>query len=362
MNPQPPRGTGAPMDRRRFLTLAGSRGAALGVVGVGLPTLLAACGDDDSDNPVLEGGDDTTATSVEEATGEAQPVVGDVVDFALASDEWPGDFGFVTLAIHAGAVDGNDVYYVCTDASDQDYANAEQLVFVPKIASLTGDGLSGAAYVVENGAADQSTVFSTEPGRPDYTPAWTLHRVTWSGEAQPLRSEQEIRDGESEGSLTVERTNIVINSGIVKWSNGEMAVDKELMETLGSGQLIEPVDTEAMEAKFKLHQCYPGNRYMVLDHSMDAMADGTSTVYSPRLGQGPTAAGATGRTNVFLNGIEGPGPMGFQPSAFDFDAGDAAWSPFWDHFAYQWKEGVEPRVLESQEAVHEAREDRKSVV
>lgn len=29
-----------------------------------------------------------------------------------------------------------------------------------------------------------------------------------------------------------------------------------------------------------------------------------------------------GRTNVFMNGLDGPGPMGFQPPAFDFAAGD----------------------------------------
>lgn len=140
---------------------------------------------------------------------------------------------------------------------------------------------------------------------------------------------------------------MVINAGIIKWSTGEMGVDTDRTGYLGGGQLLEPVDTVGLRATFKLNQCYSGNRYLVLDHSMAPMAEMTRTVASPRLHGGPSRSGATGRTNVFLNGLEGPGPMGFQPSAFDFNAGDAAWSPYWDHYAYAWREGVAPRLLTS---------------
>lgn len=345
----------APIDRRRFLGWAGSRGVALGVAGVGLPALLAACGDDDNGGVVGAPGGSAT-TSPEQAAEEARAVVGDVVDFALTSDEWPGAFGFVTMRLRTGAFDGNDVYFVRTDASDEDFAGTEELVYVPKLATLTGDGLSGAAYVIEGGAADQPVVFSSEPGRDDYTPAWTLHRVTWSGTPRVLRSEMDVRNAEAAGDVAVERTDIVINAGIVRWSNGEMAVDDERTAYLGKGMLLEPVDTSAMTATFKLGQCYPDSRYFVLDHSLSPMADGTFTSFSPRLHTGPSEAGATGRTNVFMNGLEGPGPMGFQPSAFDFTAGDPAWSPYWDHWTYAWKDGVDPRLLTSQTAIHEARD------
>jgi len=116
---------------------------------------------------------------------------------------------------------------VRTDTSDEDFASTEELVYVPKLATMTGDGLSGAAYVVEDGAADQPVVFSSEPGRDDYTPAWTLHRVVWSSPPRVLRSEMDVRNAEAAGDLSIERTDIVINAGIVKWSDGEMAVDNE---------------------------------------------------------------------------------------------------------------------------------------
>ncbi|MGH9245194.1 MAG: DUF7482 domain-containing protein [Acidimicrobiales bacterium] len=342
------------MGRRQFLGWAGSRGAAVGLAGVALPSLLAACGDDEE--PSAPAGQQATTTSEAEATERAEAVVGDVVDFALTSDEWPGAFGFVTLALRRGAVDGQEVYFVRTDASDQAYAGAEGLIFVPKLASLAGEGLSSAAYVVEGGGDEQPVVLSTEPGRDDYSAAWTVHRVTWTGEPRVLRSEQEVRDAEVAGAVTVERTTIVINAGIVKWSTGEMAVDIERTAYLGGGQLLDPVDTTGLRATFKLNQCYPASRYFVLDHSMAPMAEMTKTVFSPLLQQAPSAAGATGRTNVFMNGLEGPGPMGFQPSAFDFDAGDAAWSPYWDHFAYSWRDSVEARLLTSQTEIHAARD------
>ncbi|MGI8806625.1 MAG: DUF7482 domain-containing protein [Acidimicrobiales bacterium] len=345
----------AAIDRRGFLGWAGSRGVALGVAGIGLPALLAACGDDDNGGTVAAPGGAGTGTSAAQAAEEARAIVGDVTDFALTSDEWPGAFGFVTLRIRKGAFDGNDVYFVRTDTSDKDFASTEELVYVPKLATMTGDGLSGAAYVVEDGAADQPVVFSSEPGRDDYTPAWTLHRVVWSGPPRVLRSEMDVRDAEAAGDLSIERTDIVINAGIVKWSDGEMAVDADKTAYLGKGMLLEPVDTTAMTATFKLGQCYPGSRYFVLDHSMAPMAEGTFTSFSPRLHGGPSEAGATGRTNVFMNGLDGPGPMGFQPSAFDFTAGEPAWSPYWDHWTYAWKDGVEPRLLTSQTAIHEAR-------
>ncbi len=347
--------TRAPMDRRGFLGWAGSRGVALGVAGVGLPALLAACSDDDDTSSANRTGA-VGGVSEEQAAEEARAIVGDVVDFALSSDEWAGPFGFVTMRLRAGVFDGNDVYFVRTDASDKAFADAEELVYVPKLAALTGDGLSGAAYAIEGGVAEQPVVFSSEPGRDDYTPAWTLHRVVWSGTPRVLRSEAEIRQAESTAELRVERTDIVINAGMVKWSTGEMAVDTERTAYLGQGMLLEPLDTAGMSATFKLGQCFPGSRYFVLDHSMGPMAEMTATVHSPRLQDGPSNAGATGRTNVFMNGVDGPGPMGFQPSAFDFDAGDPAWSPYWDHFTYAWRDGVEPRVLASQTAIHEARD------
>lgn len=344
----------AGLDRRQFLGWTARRGAGIALVGGALPALLAACGDDD--DPVLGAGNGSTTTTAEDAAEQARAVVGDVIDFSLTPDGWQGAFGFVTMKLRRGAVDGKDVWFVRTDASDSEFATTEKLVFVPKLATLTGAGLSGAVYLFDNGASGQAPVFSTEPGRDGYTPAWTVHRARWTGDPRAVASVAEVEEAASAGALTVEKSDVVVNYSMIKWSNGSMPVDTEKTAYLGGGQLLEEPDTTGGEVTFKLSECYPGNRYFVVDHSMAPMSEMTFTSFAPGLQDGPTKAGATGRTNVFMNGVEGPGPMGFQPSVFDFAAGDAAWSPYWDHYAYLWADGAAPKLITSQADLFAARD------
>ncbi|MGH9267615.1 MAG: DUF7482 domain-containing protein [Acidimicrobiales bacterium] len=347
---------GGGLDRRQFLGWTAKRGVGLALVGGALPTLLSACGDDD--DPVLgsDAGGRSTTTSPEEAAEQARAVVGDVIDFSLTPDGWEGAFGFVTMKLHRGAVNGKDVWFVRTDASDRDFATAEKLVFVPRLATLTGAGLSGALYLFDNGASGQAPVFSSEPGRGGYTPAWTVHRARWTGDRRAVTSVADVEAAARAGALAVEKSGTVVNYSMIKWSNGAMPVDTEKKAYLGKGQLLEEPDTTGGKVTFKLSQCYPGNRYFVVDHSMAPMSEMTFTGFAPALQDGPTKAGATGRTNVFMNGVKGPGPMGFQPSVFDFAAGDAAWSPYWDHYAYKWADEATPKVITSQSELFKSRD------
>lgn len=359
------------LDRRTLL----GRGLWLGAVGLGGPALLAACDVDDDesaagagdpdangasdDGAADDGGADDETADDETADDEtdATVLVGDVVDFALSSAEWTGPFGFVTFRLHRALVDGGDVYYIQTDASDEDRARDEGLVPVPKVASLLEEELTAGLYRFENGADDQPDVLSTEPGRDDYTPAMHLYRVTWEGEPRVLSSVDEIREAAQADELTVDDTNAVYNISVVKWSDGELAADTdERTEYLGPGQLLEPPDTEVMEVTFKLHECFPSTRYIVTDTDFEPAAGNMAVVQSPAL-EGATEADATGRTNVFANGFEGPGPMGFQPSVFDTVAGDPEWSPYWTHWTYEWAEDAEPRVLRTEQEIHQARDD-----
>ena len=333
-----------PTLNRRGLVI---RGAGLAVAGAGIPGVLAACGGGDDD--------DAGAPPAAETGGSAdqgEPVVGDVLDHALQSDEWEGAFGFVSLRLHRGLVDGEDVWFIRTDASDERFAKREGLVFAPKLIGCRDATLSGELLVLEGGRA----VLSSHPGRDDYTPAWRVGRVNWRGAPRDLTSLDEVRAAERKGELTVTDTGAVMNAAIVTWPTGELSVDRRLRAYLEGGQLIEPPDTRAGEAKFKLHECFPAARYIVTDHSIAPAAEMTATAFAPRLHAAPRQEGATGRTNVFMNGLEGPGPMEAQPSVFDSDPGDPIWSPYWDHFAYEWRPGSNPRVLRSERQVHVARD------
>lgn len=339
--------SGSALDRREFFAWAGRRGLVLGVAATSMPAFLAACAREQDTAQ-------TVATPTPES-GEARAIVGDVIDFELTSDEWEGDFGFVTMRLHRGVVDGEEVFYIRTDASDQAFARREKLVWVPKIAGLVAANATADIYFISGGVDGQATVLSSQPGRDDFTPACRVRNVRWRGAPSELRSAEDVKQAEIDGDVVVNVTDTVLNAPIVKWPNGEMPVDDKRTEYLGPGQLLEAPDTNAMQVRFKLHECFPEVRYIVTDVSMAPMAEGMKVGHSPRLLESSKAKG-TGRTNVFMNGIEGPGPMGFQPSVFDSKAETNQWSPYWDHMTYGWKDGKAPRVLTTEKSIHDARD------
>lgn len=166
MQPATKRGLG----RREFLY----RGGRIALIGVAAPGLLAACGSDEDDPAGAAAG-----TSGQGSEADGTPIVGDVIDFALSSDEWEGAFGFVTLRLHPAAVDGKDAYFIRTDTSDRTLAEREGLVFAPKLEPLASNGVSGEMFWFDD---DHPAVLSTEPGRGDYTPAWRVSQVEWGKE------------------------------------------------------------------------------------------------------------------------------------------------------------------------------------
>lgn len=339
------------MDRRTFLGLTARRGLGVGLVGASLPAILAACSSDED----AAGSATATATASGAAGADlGTAIVGDVLDHRLSSSDWQGAFGWVQIRLHAAVADGNEAWFIRTDASDQTYAQREGLVYVPKIAGLAAAGLVGDAYVITNGVDDQPVVVSSVPGRDDYTPACRVVEVSWNGSPSLLTDSGAVRAAIAAGDLTA-GTEVVVNMPFVVWDGGAMPVDADLTEYLGGGQLIEAPDTEAGSVLFKLHECFPGSRYIVCDTSAPPMAEGMNVAASPRLAGSPDV-GATGRVNVLMGGVEGDGPMGGQPSVFDSSAGEPEWSPYWDHMTYVWGEGAEGRVLTNEAAVHAARD------
>jgi hypothetical protein len=297
------------------------------------------------------------AQSTPEATpadSEAVVVIGDVIDFVLApEDRWEGGFGSVTMALHPGFFNGGDAWFIRTDGSDQDFASEHGLVFVPKLANaLNAEGSFGHVYLFDGGSDDQRAVFNLVPGDTTYTPAFRVHNVTVDG-GDVLDSEEAIMAAEEDGSATVEQTDIVVNFPMVVWPDGALPVDPELSTPLGPGVLIEEPDLEAGEVTFKLHQCYPGDRYIATDTSAAPMAPMMGVTASEAT-QALLEAGATAPIYVFMPGLPGPAAMGGQPSIFNQPTGHPDYSPFWDHKTVAFNDGVEPRSLTSETEVLEA--------
>lgn len=283
------------------------------------------------------------------APAQAKKNVADVLRFSTRPQGWKGLFGFVTFRLHPVFIDGERAYHIRTDASDEAFARRIGLVRVPKLAGAIKAGAAD-YYLFTNGASGQLPVVSTAPGRPDFTPAYRISRVTFSGTPRRLTSVSQIRDAASSNRVRIAATETVVNYPVVKWPGGELPVDRDRTAYLGGGQLLSVPDVDRREVTFKLHQCFPGEWYIVTDTSAAPMAPMMRIAASPNSAR-LTKAGATAKILVFGNGIKGPGPMGFQPSIVDSLPGNPVWSPFWDHFTFTWTDGTPPQVVRTQAAL-----------
>jgi hypothetical protein len=329
------------ITRRRALGLTGSA-AGFALTTGHLRRALPALAQDASPSPSMM---------------EAHAIVGDVVDFTLGPEgRWEGHFGSVTLTMHQAFYNAGGAWFIRTDASDQGFATENGLVYVPLLKNaLKAEGSFGKIYLVDGGTDDQHPVINTVPGQMTFTPAFQVHRVTFTGEPTLLDSEQAVNDAVSGGTASVEATEIVVNYPLVIWPDGGLPVDPGLVQPLGPGALIEEPDREAGTVMFKLHQCYPGSRYIATDTSAAPMAP-MMGVSAAEATQALIEAGATAPIYVFMPGLPGPAAMGGQPSVFNSTAGDEIWSPFWEHMTVAWKEGKEPVVLKSEAEIREHEE------
>jgi len=80
---------------------------------------------------------------------------------------------------------------------------------------------------------------------------------------------------------------------------------------------------------------------------------GYPVTYVPKLNRVPE--GALAKLYLFMNGVRGPNPFGFQSNVLDSLPGEPGYSPLWRVYAVTWKRGATPRLLKSEGAVLAAR-------
>ncbi len=330
-----------PISRRQFIRLSLLSSSA---------AVLAACGARPVEEAAAPAGAASAGEAVAAANAAATVLVGDVVGFTLASDEWPGRFGSVTFRLQQGTYRGEPIYYIRTDSSDLAFAEQNGLVHVPLLATAAGRGIAGSLYTF---GGDRLPVLSSAPSDENYISLFQIKEVSGADSAADLSSAEAIEQAARDGNLTIAEQPVYVNYPVVKWPGGELAADTARDSYLGTGQLLGPVDVANRRVTFKLHECYPGSRYIVTDTSAAPMAPMMSIAAAPP-SQGMVDAGGTDEIWVFANGVAGSGVMGFQPAIFDNRAGDAAWSPFWNHFTLKWKDDGAARVLSSSAEAREA--------
>jgi hypothetical protein len=314
----------------------------------GLSLTLPACVIEPTATPAI------TPTPNPTATPRPGPeiLVADVLAYELASEAWPGKFGSVTFRIHEALYKGKSAYYFCTDASDEAYARERQLVWAPLLIGARGEFIANRMYIFED---DRIPVIRSIPGQLDYMSLFELVKVRLNEANLALGSADEIEAAAGAGELSLEGGKIFVNCPLVQWPGGALEVDQDRSSYLGTGQLLAPVDTSARTVQFKLHEGYPGDRYITVDTS--------ATDRAAAMHLAPSAASwslvdrnATDEVFVFANGIPGPGVMGYQPAVFGSEVDSLVWSPFWNHFTLEWVHESLARVLWNADEVYDALE------
>ena len=124
-----------------------------------------------------------------------------------------------------GYADGHKVFYITTEASNKDVADhltdllGFTVTYAPAIAKTPKNALAN-IYEFTNGVEGsgptgfQPNVADSQPGDPEYSPAWAVQHITWTDEsiARELTSEDGIMEALASDQLTIEETGVVVRS------------------------------------------------------------------------------------------------------------------------------------------------------
>jgi plastocyanin len=273
----------------------------------------------------------------------------------------------IDIPLEKGYENGNDIYFITTDVSDEKTAalisnkTGFKVNFAP-VLSKTPELARGQAYVFKNGIEGQGlfgfqpTVTNAKPGNEGYSPLLQIHFVKWTQGSSPreLRSVQEITAAQKGSQVTIASTDIIVDHPAVKWQGGSLKIREDKVITDDSpfaGGQVTRIDTDKMIVTFVTFRGYgPDGRtlYWLVTDATPLTKDITTggIVYVPadeKLAATPVAVDFY----QFINGIEGPSPQGFQPPISLTNIADPDYSPMWRIYFVYWKDPAKARVLET---------------
>ncbi|KAG2473810.1 MAG: hypothetical protein NPMRTHETA2_760002 [Nitrosopumilales archaeon] len=175
-----------------------------------------------------------------------------------------------------GYYNGERVFFVHTEVSDK--AMAEMMTWMinfptlhtSELKNIPEDDMSK-VYVFTNGIAGsepygggpfmfQIDVFDSIPGQMEYSQFRVPHLVTWNDDSTPrvLTSIEEILEAESNGELTIQKTDNVVNAPMIVWKSGGMEQKASMVQRMfesmpGVDGEITNVDVDNYLVMMKLH-------------------------------------------------------------------------------------------------------------
>jgi hypothetical protein len=272
----------------------------------------------------------------------------------------------IDIPMMKGYQNGQEIFFIATDASDNQTAASitNQTGFKVNISpalSKTPESILNQAYGFTNGIPGtgpfgfQLPVVAAKPGDKGFSPLWKLNLVEWNQNVTPkeLKSAQEIIAAQQNGSLTIKKTDVVVNHPVVKWDRGSLKIkeDKSVNDDTPyvGGQVLD-IDTRDMVLTMVAHRGWgPDGRtvyYIVSDATPKMPANMMGVTYVPS-DEKLASTSVTVDLFQFMNGINGSGPMGFQAGIGAANLDDTNYSPMWRISFIEWKDPSKARVLET---------------
>ncbi|MDI1495253.1 MAG: hypothetical protein K8823_559 [Cenarchaeum symbiont of Oopsacas minuta] len=269
----------------------------------------------------------------------------------------------VDIPLHEGYYNGENVYYVITDASEQSHVDTISesqnwdVSYSPLLANAPEDALSK-TYMFVNGIEGkgvhgfQSEVFTSIPGQDNYSPLKSHIHVIWNDDIVPvmLKSEDDIMSAVENNKVTLIPLDVVVNMPFVMWPNGQLQINENTVDdhlAYGGGQITK-IDLDEMNVTFIAHRGWgpDGNTiyYIVTDAIPSDPAKAMGVPYTPATASLLTNSAAVDLFQ-FKNGLVGTGPLGFQPGIGAANIGDENYSPMWRIFLIEWNDADHASLL-----------------
>jgi len=182
----------------------------------------------------------------------------------------------ITMPMIDGYYNGEKVFFVHTEVSDKNMAEMMSMMInfpTLHISDLTNIPQSemSKVYVFTNGIPGsepygggpfmfQIDVFDSVPGQMGYSQFRVPHLVTWNDDSTPriLTSETEILEAESNGELTIQKTENVVNAPMMVWKSGGMEQRASMVQRIfesmpGVDGEITNIDVDNYIVMMKLH-------------------------------------------------------------------------------------------------------------
>ena len=194
----------------------------------------------------------------------------------------------ITIPMIDGYYNGERVFFVHTEVSDKPMAEMMSWMInfptlhISELKNIPSEEMAK-VYVFTNGISGsgpygggpfmfQIDVFDSIPDQDGYSQFRVPHLVTWNDDSTPrvLTSVEEILKAESNGELTIQSTDNVVNTPMIVWKSNGMEqrasmVQRMFESMLGVDGEVTKVDVDNYIVMMKLH---PKNSMNMMDSGM----------------------------------------------------------------------------------------------